>query len=216
VIEQATARFAQGLADLRALYEARFGKDLALTDRTKALLAAGAAVVLLSALIGANALVDRAERDYTSAQVELARLKTQVETGSWPDRKRQSQILRSLLEERLWVADTPGLAEAGFERWLRDSMGRHRLEAQQIQIRRVPITTSADAKASSQPTANLERMTAKIVAPFEQAGMTNLLADIAESNKALVVDRLIVRAGRNPRIEIDVSTFYRSPQKGGQ
>jgi hypothetical protein len=39
------------------------------------------------------------------------------------------------------------------------------------------------------------------------------LADVAEGDKAVVVDRLVVRAGRNARIEVDVSAFYRSAQR---
>jgi hypothetical protein len=49
---------------------------------------------------------------------------------------------------------------------------------------------------------------------FDDTALTGILADIAESERALVIDRLIVRAGRNARIEMDVTAFYPSRDKG--
>jgi hypothetical protein len=52
-------------------------------------------------------------------------------------------------------------------------------------------------------------MTAKVFAPFNEDALIEFLADVAESNKDIVVDRLTVRAGRNARVEMDVSTYFR-------
>jgi hypothetical protein len=37
-----------------------------------------------------------------------------------------------------------------------------------------------------------------------------VLADAAEDDKLIVVDRLIIRSGANSRVEMDLSTFIRS------
>ena len=61
-------------------------------------------------------------------------------------------------------------------------------------------------------------MTAKVLAPFDQAVAMKVLGDAAESGKIVVIDRLIVRAGVNSRMEMDISTFIRTaePQAGGR
>ncbi len=56
-------------------------------------------------------------------------------------------------------------------------------------------------------------MTAKLILPFDASGLVQFLADIADADKAVVVDRMIVRSGRNARIEVDVSAFYRSAER---
>jgi hypothetical protein len=205
----------QKLVDrLRAEARSRIGHDLVLTDRLKVLISTGVGLVVLAALAGMHQTVSSFERDYERVQIDKARLEAQIEAGGWEERKQQSQVLKSLLEERLWAAQTPGLADASFERWLRDRMSPHKLEPiAQIQVRRVPLVRQTQPGEQGGPLSTVQRMTAKLILPFESAGLAQFLADIAEADKAIVVDRLIVRAGRNARIEMDVSAFYRSPER---
>jgi hypothetical protein len=198
--------------DLRAQFTARFGRDIVLSDRLKALVAAVAFILLASSLVGLHQLVASLERSYVRAQVDMTRLESQIRTNIWQGRKQQSQVLKSVLEERLWTAQTPGLADANFERWLRDRMGRYKMEPiQQIQIRRVAVSKSSTGGGDK--LAAVQRMTAKIVLPFDPQGLNGFLADVAEGDKTVVIDRLNVRAGRNPRVEMDISAFYWSPEK---
>ncbi|TAK99892.1 MAG: hypothetical protein EPO08_15215 [Rhodospirillaceae bacterium] len=201
------------IAEIRAQIEARVGVQLVLTERAKIGIVTGGALAILMIWLGLNTWVGHIEHQYGDVRINLARLKAQVESGAWSERKSQSHILKSVLEDRLWTAETPGLAEAGFERWIRDHLANSRIEPQQIQIRRVPLVQSADAKsagdATGDPLASVQRMTAKILMPFDENALVALLADIAESNKIMTVDRLVVRAGRNARVEMDVSTFFR-------
>ncbi len=202
--------------DLHARFMARFGKDMVMSDRLKALVAAVTVILLLSSLLGLHQLVSALERHYVRAQTDMARLQSQISTNIWRDRRQQSQVLKSVLEERLWTAPTPGLADAGFEKWLRDHMGRYKMEpTQQIQIRRVPVsrTTAIAPGAAPDKLSEIQRMTAKIVLPFDPQGLSNFLADVAEGEKTVVIDRLTVRAGRNPRVDMDISAFYWSPEK---
>jgi hypothetical protein len=199
---------------LKAEVHGRFGKDLVLTDRLKTLISFAAGLVLLAMLVGAHQMVSALERDYERVQIDKARLEAQIKAGGWGERKQQSQILKSLLEERLWAAQTPGLADASFERWLRDRLSPHKLEPiTQIQPRRVPVVRAAQPGEQENPLSTIQRMTAKLVLPFDAAGLSHFLADVAEADKAVVIDRMVVRAGRNARIEIDVSAFYRSVER---
>jgi hypothetical protein len=199
----------QRFAQIRALIEARFGSELVLTERAKIGLVTSAALIILAAWLGLNGWVGHIESGYHDTKFNLARLKAQVESGAWSERRNQSHVLKSVLEDRLWTAETPGLAEAGFERWIRDRLARNKVDAQQIQVRRVPLLHAAAGEEANNVLANLQRMTAKVVMPFDEAALVDFLADVSESNKVMTVDRLIVRAGRNARVEMDLSTFFR-------
>lgn len=197
---------------LQAEVHRRIG-PIVLTDRLKALISAVGALLIFAALFGLHQTVGSLERDYERVQIDKARLEAQIEAGGWEERKQQSQVLKSVLEERLWVAQTPGLADAGFERWLRDRLTPHRLEPiAPIQVRRIPLVRPTQGGEES-PLSNVQRMTAKLILPFDASGLVQFLADIADADKAVVVDRMIVRSGRNARIEVDVSAFYRSAER---
>lgn len=200
------------LADLERQFRARFGQDMVLTDRVKMLLTVAAGVIVVAALFGLHRYVGGLHDQYTRTQSNLMRLQAQVTTDVWPARKEQSQILKALLEERFWTAQTPGLADAGFERWLRDHLARYNMEPlQQIQVRRIPVSRPGAPGFDS--LADLQRMTAKILLPFNGDGLTDFLKDVAEAEKTIIVEHMNVRAGRNARIEIDVSAFYRAREK---
>ncbi len=194
---------------VRAQIQARIQGELVLTEREKLGLVAGASVLLLAVWLGLSAWTGSIGREYRTTQFNLARLKEQVKSGEWAGRRSESHVLRSVLEDRFWTAETPGLAEAGLERWIRERLTRANVEAQLIQVRRVPIVQSTDQSAENDPLFGLQRMTAKVLMPFDENALLSLLAEIAESNKVMVVDRLTVRAGRNARVEMDVSTFFR-------
>jgi hypothetical protein len=210
-MSELVARARSLLAELQGQLTQRFGSEAISADRMKLYAAAVAAIILLSAYLGLSQAVTHARQTYRTAQIAYARLKAQVDSGSWNEKRAASQALKLTLEERFWVANTPGLAEAGFERWLREHLARYNVAPQQIQVRRVPVA-SADSTAKG-PLAGMERMSAKILMPFDQTGLMGFLDDIAESEKAVVVDRLIVRSGRNARVELDVATFFPTREK---
>lgn len=190
----------------------RFGQDLVMTDRLKTLLIGAATVLVFSALLGLGSFVGDLEANYARSQIDLERLKEQIETSSWAERENQSQVLKSVLQDRLWTAQTPGLAEAGFERWLRDHLSQHKMEPRQLQIRRIPVTAQSSTDVTQDPLAAVQKMTVKILMPFDQTGLIGFLADVSTSGKTFVVERLIARSGRNPRIEMDISAFFYSPR----
>ena len=208
------ATFRRLYDQLRREFEERVGAELARSDRAKFLVGGIGLVLVISITISVAGAADRAKRDYRNAQIAYERLKAQVESGSWAERRAQSQALKLTLEERFWMANTPGLAEAGFERWLRDRLTRYKTEPQSISVRRVAVSPPSADPQSQDPLMNVERMTAKIMMPFDQTSLIGFLDDVAENERVMVVDRLIVRAGRNPRTEIDVSTFYPSRDRG--
>ncbi len=201
-------------ADARGRFSARFGSELLVSDRVKVLIAAAGIVLFLFTLFAMHQGVTSLERRYVKAETDSVRLRKQIETNLWQQRKQESQVLKAVLVERMWTAQTPGLAQANFERWLHERLARYRIEPQQpIQIRLVGSSRQVPGGGAKDPLSDVQRMSTKIVLPFDQQALASFLADLAESDKAVVVDHLNVRSGRNARVDIDVSAFYYSPVK---
>ncbi len=183
-------------------------QELVSNERLIVLLCATGILVLLSSIYGFWSLTTQMSGQLTASKAGLARLQAEVTGDAWPKRVETTQVLKSELSVRLWDAATPGLAEAGFETWLRTRFSKYGGVPQQIQITRSP---AAGRDGQTTPTlADLQRMTAKVIGPFDQTVIVQILADIAEADKLIVVDRVIVRAGLNSRIEMDISTFIRT------
>jgi chorismate mutase len=173
------------------------------------MLAALSGAVWLSIVLTLSDRIDVAAARRMTVAADIARLKAMTSDNSWDQKAQEARALRVMLEGRLWKADTPGLAEASFEAWLRDVMKRRGIEVQQIQIARVPLTTQSNPNASAEMLSGLERMTAKIISDFRSRGTVDAAADIAEYEKSVTIDRLIIRTGANARMEMDVSTIIR-------
>ena len=179
-------------------------------ERLILLLGTAGFLTLVSAFYGMWSLTARMEQQLVTSKNALARMQAEVAGDAWPKRLETTQALKAQIGVRLWDAETPGLAEAGFESWLRNRFSRYGGEPQQIQITRSP---AVGRDGQTTPTlAGLQRMTAKVLLPFEQAVILQVLADAAEAEKMIVVDRLIVRAGLNSRVEMDISTFIRTAE----
>jgi len=170
----------------------------------------GGAVVLfiLTLLYGFWSATSRMADQLAASKTNLARLQVEATGDEWPRRLEVTQALKTQLSVRLWDAATPGLAEAGFETWLRTRFSRHGGTLQQILITRSPAVGRDGQTTPSLE--GLQRMTAKVLAPFDQAVMTQVLADAAEADRMILIDRLIVRGGANSRLEMDISTFIRT------
>lgn len=158
-------------------------------------------MLLTSAL---SSLIDVEAARQSSARAEIARLSALVGDTTWRDRRAESQDLRNRLEDRFWPAPTPGLAEASFEAWLRERFQQHGVEVQQILLARAAIEAGDTSVRIA-----AERMTAKVISSFKPSATVNVAADIAEKDKLVTIDRMIIRTGRNARMEMDVSAYLR-------
>jgi hypothetical protein len=183
--------------------------QIAQTQRLRPLLAGAAIVAILGFLLASIATANSRARSLHQAQIELSRLTKQINEGSWADRKRQSETLRFQLFEKFWVAETAGLAEASLERWLRERIERQGLKPDSVRVQRTALSGGRDDGSTQSALAGTQRMTAKVIMPFEPDVLFQLMNDAAGSERILVVDRLLVRAGRNSLIEMDISTFVR-------
>lgn len=188
-------------------FRRHISQEMVSNERLILMLGGAGVLIMLSALYGFWIMAGHMRGQLSTSKTGLARLQAEATGDAWPKRLETTQALKTQLSVRLWDAPTPGLAEASFENWLRTHFSRSGGEPQQIQITRSPAD-GRDGQAN--PTlSGLQRMTAKVIAPFDQSVVVDVLADAAESDKLIVVDRLIVRASTNSRLEMDISTFIR-------
>ena len=190
-----------------------FNDQIAQTERMRPLLAVGAGVVFVALLSLGIGLADSRSKSLRAAQADLIRLKQQMTDGSWAERKQQSETMKFELSQRFWTAETAGLAEASLERWLRERIEKQGIRPDSIRIQRSAVSTATESAANS-PLKGAQRMTAKVIMPFEPEALVEILNDAASFEKLLVVDRLLIRGGRNALIELDLSTVVRLPEGG--
>lgn len=182
--------------------------EMVSNERLVLFLAAAAALFWFSALYGAWGAAADKRAELLASKTSLARIQAEVTGDAWPKRVEDSRALKTQMANRLWEAETAGLAEASFEAWLRAHFGKGGIEPQQIQITRSQAM-GRDGQATPS-LSGVQRMTAKVLTTFDAAATTQVLADIVEAEKIIVVDRMIVRAGTNSRLEMDISTFIRT------
>lgn len=186
----------------------KFIHETASNDRLKWLLIASLFILYFGLVLYLLGQSSDAENRYQQSQSRLAQIKIQSEETRWPQRAASAQELVAQLGQRLWTGETPGLAEAGFERWIRSTFDQYGVDVRQVQLTRGPAAESG-LDFGQQDTNPIQRIRAKVISPLNEAALINFLNDAANHDSWLIVEQLIVRPGRNARLEMDIATLYR-------
>lgn len=184
----------------------RAGVGAGVREQSLAIMAAGAALVWVLLSVYLIVGVRAAHRHHRDLLAEMAQLNALVGDTSWQGRLQQSEALRFQLNDRLWPAPTAGVAQASFERWIRDHIAKQGLDAPQVQISLSPAAIQG-ASGSPRTLPGVQRMTAKVTTSFTPSAIAALTADMAHNDKVALIDQLIVRTQRNTRTEMNISTF---------
>ncbi len=186
----------------------RVESELTTNARLRWLVAAGALALYIGVLLTAWNDVNASRANLHQTQDRLARLEAQASETRWPDRAQQAQALANALEQRLWAGDTPGLAEAGFERWIRQGLEEQGVDIRQVQLSRGPALDNRNDAAGAS-LADVQRIRAKVVGELNEAALIRFLSAASENQSWIFVEQLIIRGGRNARFEMDLAVFYR-------
>jgi hypothetical protein len=190
----------------------RLSQEIAGNERLRWLLCLSSLVLYLALILYASGLSDDAQRSLALSQSQFDRLKVQTEDTQWPERAAEAEQLVADLEKRLWPGDTPGLAEAGFERWIRRTFEEYGVQVRQVQLTRGPaLEDRGDFTTTNLP--SIQRIRAKVISPLNEAALVNFLNDSANHQAWVVVEQLIVRPGRNARLEMDLATLFKAPEQ---
>lgn len=191
--------------------QVRFEQEFAANDRLKWLASISITLLYTAFVLYIAGQAGEARNELNLAREQLSQIRAQALETRWPDRTTQAQALISDLEKRFWSGSTPGLAEAGFERWIRQTFDQHGVQVRQVQLTRGPILENG--LGAQKPTlSSVQQIRAKVISPLDEIALVRFLNDAASHKSWLVVEQLIVRPGRNPRLEMDLATFFRTPQ----
>lgn len=161
--------------------------------------------------------VQQSEEAYLTASKKLARAKEVLAETEWPARLEAARSTRLELEGHLWRESTIGLAQASFQDWLTQV-------AQQVNLPKSALSvaaheeTTADTAASESPAtggvntqAQLWKVNAKLMFDFEQKSFYPLLLRLADHDKWVFIDSLVIRGAPAPRVELGLVAYFRKP-----
>ncbi|HEC84966.1 MAG: hypothetical protein DRR08_13495 [Candidatus Parabeggiatoa sp. nov. 2] len=143
------------------------------------------------------------QQEHQSASTRLNQLQTITSQTQWLERAAQAQALRSQLQVKFWQANTQGLAQATFQKWLDTEMKRAKL------IKKAYLRIKSVLEMPNDT--NAWKVTARIDAPFTQRSLNRLLFAIAQHPLFIVTERLEIRHSRTPRLTLIVSAYFKAP-----
>jgi hypothetical protein len=151
----------------------------------------------LSLLRGATI---RSEASYQRDAQKLARLVATEAERDWPQRAKASAALRSDLDQRLWTAESEGVAQANLQALIA-SVGR------EIGLPMFDIRIEA-AKLKNLPP-ELRQITATITAQPSETAVIALLERLDRAPHLTVVARLHIHEQPNPMLELVLVGYAR-------
>jgi hypothetical protein len=138
-----------------------------------------------------------------SALEQLHRLRDISAQDAWAEQAERARALRVQAEDKLWRADSRGLAQATLQSWL-----QAQLKIAGIEKPRVTVESTIDAGPG------LWKVSAKCDAPFEAAKLELLLKILATHPQWLVVERLETRMSHSPQFSLLLSAYFHALSEG--
>jgi hypothetical protein len=174
-------------------------------ERLRWICAFGLSVLYLLLVTVSSDISEGAKRQFSSYQSKLSITSMRANEIGWSQRALDAESLTKDLRQRMWVGDTPGLAEAGFERWIRQTLSLHGIKVRQVTLTRNPLPES---NKNTENIASIEALKARVIASLNESALINFLNDTSQHQSLMIIEKLFIRSGRNDRLEIDLSTFY--------
>ena len=139
---------------------------------------------------------------YQAKVAHLARLQDVTSQAEWIERAELAKSAKIILEEKLWIAASKGLAQADFQAWLGGQVNAAKIKEPQIQVE--------EAKDAPQQT-NIWLVNAKLDGIFEPEAIDRLFLNFAQHQKWIVVDSFEVRqSNRKPRFTLLMSVYFQA------
>ena len=154
-----------------------------------------------------------------AATQSIARLNAQLAQPEWIGRAKDARILGAQLDGRLWLAATPGLAQAALQDWLSATMVKSATTGPQVTVALVEDAPSIGTTGAAPPEGttaiptDLWKIKAKLNFDFNAATLLDLLARMENNDKQIVVSTLTVRKEPSPRVEMEVVAYFQKPAK---
>ena len=155
-------------------------------------------------MLGDSALAMRQQAD--SLREDVDRLQVQARSKAWPGRADDARQQVGALRSMLWQETDIGLAEAAAQDWVRALAAKLGLGIRDLAVSR-PGTVTALAAAASAPQrlAGVQPVRLRLSVDLNRLALMGFLAEIAQHERVVVVDRMILRpVSQPPTAELDL------------
>jgi len=144
------------------------------------------------------------QQAHQNAIKRLNQLQSVAHQTQWLERASQAKALRTQLEVKFWHANTQGLAQATFQKWLDTQVNSAKMKKANLRIQ----STFALPK---QP--NIWKITARLDASFTRQSLHQLLLAMAKHPQFIVTERLQIRnQNRIARFTLIVSAYFQGKE----
>lgn len=178
-------------------------------ERLRWICASAIAVLYLIIIIFWSNVSEESKYRFLSNQSKLSVTSMRADEIGWGKRASDSKMLAKELKQRMWKGSTPGLAEAGFERWIRQTLLLHGIKVKQVTLTRSPLLNDSE---NIDTIASIEALRARVIAPLNESALIKFVSDASKHQSLIVIEKLFIRGGRNDRLEMDLSTFYNNKE----
>ncbi len=179
--------------------------ELRTNNRLQVGLVAIIAILVAYSLLSLDEYRLKLIKELAQQQQRLAQLSGVVAQTEWQQRAEATRALRVQLEDKLWKANTVGLAQANFQAWLESNVRKHVPEA------RFRVDTPIEIQ---QEKMNLWQIKAQVDGIFLFSKINDLLLNIAKQPQWVIIDRLETRqSGNDLRLTLVLSVYFLLPAK---
>lgn len=166
------------------------------------------AIVWIYGLLWTSDHVAVRQKELLALNEQAARLAPLARDRQWPTRADEARRVLAALQAMVWVESDPGLAEAAFQDWVRATASRAGLGVRELTVAR---PAAPAASASNGVGAGVQVIKMRLVAEFNRTALLGFLSEAAGNDRAVVVDRLLVRTWTQPpTAEIDLRVLART------
>lgn len=134
--------------------------------------------------------------------IKLEQLESQTE---WPERWADEKTISAQLNQRLWRATTPGLAEADLQNYLRLLMNTHNVEG--LRLRLAPTETLVLGGET------LFKVSADVSGVIDPTQINSLIRTIAEHPQVLLVERFSYSPQRAGQLNLLVTGYFSAAEE---
>jgi hypothetical protein len=152
-----------------------------------------------------------ARADYTTTASRHARALAIAADTAWPKRLRAIRALEAQVDSRLWREASPGLAQATFQDWLGQAMRSANFVNPLLAVSVHEASPDPDGQAG---TPAMWKASARLSSDFTPAGLAAFLKLLAEHDKAIVVESLVIKGSTSkPRVELSLAAYFQPPAR---
>lgn len=170
----------------------------------------GVALLSVYLMLAGFDAVDATVEHNRGQAAELKRLQGLSKEADWPARRKEAAALKAAYDTAVWMDSDLALTEAGLQDWLRVLAQRLGLKVREITL----VRAETPAKAQGGVPAGYVEVRARLSVELQRTALFAMLAEMANQERRIVVERLALRAQSQPALaEMDLRILARPGSK---